>query len=131
MYDPFQMFKYFVFIFGGNNMMSCFCFSWLCLKFFFVSEQNDPCRERQCGFGAKCVVTPDGRNASCVCPDKCPNYGDHSTSRPVCGSDGVDYKNQCELERAACSSNTNITIKFSGKCGKNLTHLKYITENRC
>ncbi|XP_063914885.1 agrin-like isoform X2 [Zophobas morio] len=79
-------------------------------------EQNDPCRDKQCGFGARCVVSPDGRNASCVCPDKCPSYGDHTTSRPVCGSDGVDYKNQCELQKAACTSNANITVKFLGKC---------------
>lgn len=64
------------------------------------------------------MVSPDGHNVSCVCPDKCPNYGDHTTSRPVCGTDGIDYKNQCELQRAACTSNTNITVKFLGKCGE-------------
>ncbi|CAG9816696.1 unnamed protein product [Phaedon cochleariae] len=51
-----------------------------------------------------------------MCPDSCPTYGDHSTSRPVCGSDGMDYPNQCELQKAGCSSKMNITIKFSGKC---------------
>ncbi|CAG9828275.1 unnamed protein product [Diabrotica balteata] len=79
-------------------------------------EQNDPCRDKECLFGSRCTVNPDGRNATCICPDKCPNYGDHTTSRPVCGSDGVNYGNQCELQRAACSSQTNITIKFYGKC---------------
>uniref|UniRef100_A0A6P7FT13 Agrin-like n=1 Tax=Diabrotica virgifera virgifera TaxID=50390 RepID=A0A6P7FT13_DIAVI len=80
-------------------------------------KQNDPCRDKECLFGSRCTVNPDGRNATCICPDKCPNYGDHTTSRPVCGSDGVNYGNQCELQRAACSSQTNITIKFYGKCG--------------
>ncbi|CAH0561782.1 unnamed protein product [Brassicogethes aeneus] len=79
-------------------------------------EQNDPCREKQCGFGARCIVSSDGRNASCVCPEKCPSYGDHTSSRPVCGSDGINYRNQCELQKSACTSNTNITIKFAGKC---------------
>ncbi|KAJ8960090.1 hypothetical protein NQ314_006115 [Rhamnusium bicolor] len=82
------------------------------------AKQSDPCRDKQCGFGSQCVVSPDGRNASCICPDKCPSYGDHTTSRPVCGSDGVDYRNQCELQQAACTSNSNITVKFSGKCGE-------------
>ncbi|KAG5885807.1 hypothetical protein JTB14_001416 [Gonioctena quinquepunctata] len=79
-------------------------------------EQSDPCRETQCGFGSRCVVSSDGRNASCICPEECPSYGDHTASRPVCGSDGMDYGNQCELERAACTSKTNITVKFLGKC---------------
>nr|XP_022901915.1 agrin-like isoform X3 [Onthophagus taurus] len=80
------------------------------------SEQSDPCRDKQCGFGAKCVPTPDGRNFTCQCPDKCPNYGDHSMSRPVCGTDGADYKDQCELRKNACTTNANITVKFYGKC---------------
>ncbi|KAL3289355.1 hypothetical protein HHI36_022791 [Cryptolaemus montrouzieri] len=86
------------------------------VKYQGKCEQNDPCREKFCNFGAKCVVLPDGHNASCICPSTCPNYGDHVTSRPVCGSDGVTYNNQCELQQAACTSNANITVKFPGKC---------------
>ncbi|XP_050313632.1 agrin-like isoform X2 [Anthonomus grandis grandis] len=78
--------------------------------------ENDLCREKSCGFGTRCVVSSDGRNASCVCPEKCHTYGDHVSSHPVCGSDGLDYKNKCELDRAACKSNTNITVKYNGKC---------------
>ncbi|CAG9855043.1 unnamed protein product [Phyllotreta striolata] len=86
------------------------------VKYAGSCEQNDPCRDKECNFGSRCVVNSDGRNATCVCPDKCPNYGDHTTSRAVCGSDGENYGNQCELQRAACNSQTNITIKFYGKC---------------
>ncbi|XP_050518917.1 follistatin-related protein 3-like [Diabrotica virgifera virgifera] len=94
-------------------------------------KQNDPCRDKECLFGSRCTVNPDGRNATCICPDKCPNYGDHTTSRPVCGSDGVNYGNQCELQRAACSSQTNITIKFYGKCElSNLIEIKS-TKSGC
>lgn len=88
------------------------------LIIIFVLEQIDPCKDKQCGFGSRCVPSPDGRTASCVCPDKCPSYGDHAESRPVCGSDGVDYNDLCGLNRAACLSNANITQKFSGKCGR-------------
>ncbi|GJQ68230.1 hypothetical protein Trydic_g10765 [Trypoxylus dichotomus] len=86
------------------------------IKYAGECEQNDPCRDKHCGFGARCVPTPDGHNYTCQCPEKCPNYGDHVTSRPVCGSDGVDYKDQCDLQKSACSTNTNITLKFFGKC---------------
>ncbi|XP_066155435.1 agrin-like isoform X4 [Euwallacea fornicatus] len=78
--------------------------------------ESDLCREKNCHFGASCIVTPDGRNASCVCPEKCHSYGDHVTSHPVCGSDGVDYKNKCELDRAACKAHANITVIFNGNC---------------
>ncbi|XP_076261775.1 agrin-like isoform X1 [Rhynchophorus ferrugineus] len=78
--------------------------------------ESDLCRDKTCGFGGRCVVSPDGRNASCVCPEKCHSYGDHVSSHPVCGTDGINYKNKCELDRAACKSNTNITVKFNGKC---------------
>lgn len=86
--------------------------------FYFVSEQIDPCKGQMCAFGSRCVPSSDGKTSTCRCPDKCPNYGDHTTSRPVCGSNGVDYNGICELNRAACMSNTNITQKFAGKCGR-------------
>ncbi|XP_065165658.1 agrin-like isoform X4 [Atheta coriaria] len=85
-------------------------------KHLYVEERNDPCKDKQCGFGAHCVASPDGHNASCRCPENCRNYGDHPGSRSVCGSDGVNYKDQCELQRAACESKINVTIKFLGKC---------------
>nr|CAH7713081.1 unnamed protein product [Callosobruchus chinensis] len=97
--------------------LSCSCILELSIAcYVFPKEQSDPCREKQCGWGSQCVVSSDGRNASCTCPDKCPGYGDHDASRPVCGSDAVDYADLCELRRAACTQNTNITVKFAGKC---------------
>lgn len=64
------------------------------------------------------MASPNGDTAECKCPDKCPNLGDHIGSRPVCGSDGLDYKDTCELRKAACLSSTEITVKYQGKCGK-------------
>lgn len=84
------------------------------------------------------MVPSDGHNASCVCPDECPNsYGMDRSSQTICGSDGVDYKNECEMNRTACISNTNITVLFNGKCGKifmiklmqNDIHLKISKDN--
>jgi len=64
------------------------------------------------------VPSFDGETSECRCPESCPSLGDHVGSRPVCGSDGLDYRDSCELRRAACQSQTEISIKYHGKCGK-------------
>jgi coxsackievirus/adenovirus receptor len=52
----------------------------------------------------------------CKCPTRCPSYGDDAGSRPVCGSDGRDYTNLCQLRRAACHLKSDIRIKYRGTC---------------
>ncbi|XP_059489147.1 agrin-like isoform X3 [Neocloeon triangulifer] len=79
-------------------------------------DMPDPCAQKQCPPGARCVASADGRSARCECPAKCPAYGDHVGSRPVCGSDGVDYANLCQLRRAACTADADITVRYHGKC---------------
>ncbi|KAG6440444.1 hypothetical protein O3G_MSEX001274 [Manduca sexta] len=84
--------------------------------YLFPSDVPDPCRGATCGPGALCRPTPDGRSYNCECPTSCPSYGDHEGSRPLCASDARDYPGECEMRRAACDSNTNITFKYYGKC---------------
>ncbi|PSN47765.1 hypothetical protein C0J52_20455 [Blattella germanica] len=103
-------------------MLRCWCGvlllvlgSSLCC-YIFPAEMTDPCRDKKCPYGARCVASVDGRTASCECPTRCPAYGDHSGSRPVCGSDGVDYKDQCELRKAACAAGKEVSVRFHGKC---------------
>ncbi|XP_054266356.1 agrin-like [Macrosteles quadrilineatus] len=79
-------------------------------------DAADPCSGKVCPPGARCVPDAEGRSASCVCPRHCPQYGDHSASRPVCGSDNQDYKNQCEMSRAACEKGVDIVVKYHGAC---------------
>lgn len=58
----------------------------------------DPCLKLSCAFGEQCVID-EHNNGRCECPKSCPLYGDTAGSRPVCGDDGVDYANICELHR--------------------------------
>ena len=71
----------------------------------------DPCENKQCSFNSLCVVDSDYR-ASCQCP-KCP-----PTTKPVCGSDGQTYVNECELRKQSCTTKTNIRVLHQGKCSK-------------
>lgn len=84
----------------------------------FPADVRDPCLDKECRYGSKCRPSVDGRSAECTCVEKCATYGDSRGSRPVCGSDGRDYPNVCELERTACKESREITIKYQGHCGK-------------
>lgn len=84
----------------------------------FPADMKDPCHQKDCRFGAQCKPTIDGRNAECVCPTSCATYGDSRGSRPVCGTDGRDYPNVCEMRRYSCKEMKDITVKFTGACGE-------------
>ncbi|CAH0727341.1 unnamed protein product, partial [Brenthis ino] len=84
--------------------------------YLFPSDVPDPCRGVTCGFGEQCRPTADAKSYNCECPASCPSYGDHEGSRPLCASDARDYPGVCEMRRAACETNTNITFKYFGKC---------------
>ena len=38
--------------------------------------------------------------------------------KPVCGTDGVTYFNECKLKVAACKSGGNIKKLYDGECSK-------------
>ncbi|XP_067659553.1 agrin-like isoform X7 [Haliotis asinina] len=78
--------------------------------------KKNPCEDHPCNFGAICVPSLDGTSHRCTCQNRCDSYGDNVGSTPVCGNNGVDYKNMCELERAACTSMKEIRVKYFGKC---------------
>lgn len=56
--------------------------------YLYPSDKPDPCADKACLFGSRCVATADGHYASCECPESCPNYGDSDDSQPVCGKYG-------------------------------------------
>ncbi|XP_054715535.1 agrin-like [Uloborus diversus] len=76
---------------------------------------KDPCEEKECHFGAQCEPSLDGRSAECICPEKCATFGD-SRSRQVCGTDGKDYANVCEMRRTSCLEMREIEVRYKGQC---------------
>ncbi|XP_005112864.2 agrin, partial [Aplysia californica] len=81
-----------------------------------VCGVRDPCEGHVCKFGAECLPSQDGERARCQCPNDCPSYGDHVGSQQICGNDGKDYANMCEMRKAACYQLKDIRIKYHGKC---------------
>ncbi|XP_051915635.1 agrin isoform X8 [Hippocampus zosterae] len=73
---------------------------------------KDPCTEVTCSYGSTCVQSTDGLSAKCMCPLGC----EGKPEQTVCGSDGKDYRNECELHQYACKHHKNIRVQHQGRC---------------
>ncbi|XP_049267281.1 follistatin-A-like [Rhipicephalus sanguineus] len=74
----------------------------------------DPCRGVQCPASQVCQLD-EQRNPICRCNGACP--GD---LRPVCGSDGRTYPNECLLRVEACRSRRPLRLVYAGACSQGL-----------
>ena len=86
--------------------------------YVFPPGKKNPCANKRCSLGAICVSTKDGTDSRCVCPLVCYHYGNSDDNIPVCGNNGKDYDNYCELRKDSCESMTEIKVKDYGRCGK-------------
>ncbi|XP_068997022.1 agrin isoform X2 [Embiotoca jacksoni] len=73
---------------------------------------KDPCSDVTCSYGSTCVQSSDGLSAKCMCPLGC----EGKQEQTVCGSDGKDYRNECELHQHACNTQKNIRVQYQGHC---------------
>ncbi|XP_042199559.1 agrin isoform X3 [Callorhinchus milii] len=73
---------------------------------------KDPCSEVSCSYGSTCIQSSDGQSAKCICPTSC----ERKVEKAVCGSDGQDYRNECELNMYACDRQKNLYKKHNGPC---------------
>uniref|UniRef100_A0A9J8BXG9 Agrin n=1 Tax=Cyprinus carpio carpio TaxID=630221 RepID=A0A9J8BXG9_CYPCA len=76
------------------------------------STLKDPCSDVTCSFGSTCIQSSDGLSAKCMCPLSCENV----PKNVVCGSDGLDYQSECELNMKACAAQKNIRVHHQGRC---------------
>ncbi|KAJ8371027.1 hypothetical protein SKAU_G00110550 [Synaphobranchus kaupii] len=73
---------------------------------------KDPCSQVTCSYGSTCVQSSDGLSARCACPQSCEGRAE----QVVCGSDGQDYRSECELNKRACDLQRNIHKQHQGPC---------------
>lgn len=64
----------------------------------------------------ECIIAPSNV-PKCICQRKCVIYNKRKR-RHVCGSDGRIYDNFCELYRAACKAQSDITIASMQLCSQ-------------
>ncbi|GBN68552.1 Agrin, partial [Araneus ventricosus] len=72
---------------------------------------KNPCESITCGPFEDCNIDKYGI-ASCQCQPSC-----ESVMKPVCGSNGQTYSNECELQRNACLMKRHVAVVYKGPCG--------------
>ena len=70
----------------------------------------DPCAGVDCGYYAKCKALQND-TTECFCSQVCPLI-----YKPVCGSDGKEYPNECVMEATSCKKKVLITLAKDGPC---------------
>ena len=75
---------------------------------------RDPCSQVSCSFGAECVSDGESR-VQCRCPVM---HCDDDEDRLVCGTDGREYDNECEMRMTSCREQRHIAKKYDGHCGQ-------------
>lgn len=97
-----------------------FCYAAKLLSELGFFPLIDQCANMVCPDPRKYCRVVNG-SASCVCNEICT-----SDWRPVCGSDGKTYPNECSLEVEACKTGKKLRKVHSGECGRGNISVKIV-----
>ena len=70
------------------------------------------CYSTSCRYGARCRFTRGYPECTCPVESECP-----VDVKPVCGSDGRNYPNECVMTARACLMRKDVTAAYDGICG--------------
>lgn len=107
---------------------------------FSISDLDNYCHQNHgiCRYGSICGLSRNG-NYTCICPQCSEEYS------PVCGSNGITYKNQCKFRQDMCENQQsnitfsngpcfgceNINCLFYSKCESNEYGSKCVCPKNC
>ena len=82
------------------------------LNFDIAIFSVDHCMFTNCPFYGSCSVDDEG-STKCSCPGaySCP-------PGIVCGSDGLDYGNECKMKTKSCKERKELVVVNKGACSK-------------
>ena len=108
----------------------CFQPKFLCFVINPEQLEQTLCKSKACPYYGKCVLDDNGFFTKCVCPSECETndlefnlpFNNNELAAPrefsLCGNDGLDYANLCELKRQSCLLAKEIKVFYLGSCSK-------------
>ena len=80
-----------------------------------------PCNSISCRYGARCRFTRGYPECTCPVESECP-----VDVKPVCGSDGKNYPNECVMTARACLMRKDVTAAYDGICGTKILRIYFV-----
>lgn len=78
------------------------------------------CSDKTCPNYGSCKLNRNSFTPECACPTECKDESEQQNTlilgSGICGTDGKDYLNFCELKNYSCKKNREIKIAYFGKC---------------
>ncbi|KAJ6640905.1 putative cytochrome P450 6d5 [Pseudolycoriella hygida] len=92
------------------------------LRVAYKGQCQTSCKNVKCPQSMHCLEDQNLMPHCVSCATKCPPFEKtfksivSNPSRLVCGTDGVTYRNLCEIKRAACLLGRSIPVAYRGAC---------------